>query len=58
MIIHTIDISSGKEALELRQYLSEKYTVIMEHRHSPDGKDVLVKLKLVPKEDNMKPDGK
>lgn len=58
MIIHTIEILSGKDALELRQYLSEKYTVIMEYRHSPDGNDVLVKVKLAPKEDNMKPDGK
>lgn len=56
MIIHTIEMSSGRDALELRQYLSEKYTVIMEQRHSPDGKDVLVKLKLVKKEDNMQPD--
>lgn len=44
MIIHTIEMSSGKEALELRQYLSNKYTVTMEQHHSPDGKDVLVKL--------------
>lgn len=48
MIIHTIEMSLGDDVLELRQYLSEKYNVIMEYRHSFDGNDVLIKLKLIP----------
>lgn len=56
MIIHTIEMSLGDDVLELRQYLSEKYNVIMEYCHSFDGNDVLIKLKLIPKEDNIQPD--
>ena len=56
MIRYTIEMSSGDDALELRQYLSEKYNVIMEYRYSSDGNDVLIKLKLIPKEDNIQPD--
>ena len=48
MVTTTIK-SDGDLARDLRSRLCEHYDVIVESRHTPDGKDLLIELHLYPK---------